>query len=172
MLRRAFAFTMPDLKEAEMELPTLNGILEKPGTAPLAACQGGRMTAGAVVSFGPGGHNILELLWVDPDRIDGGIGCLLWNMIECSCPLAKSWETIIAACLPRNVYFYVNKCGFHIVKVEFEDGDQSQCMYHLRKEMEKCKITVPKRISRQTLLFEMNRTFLYDILPIEQASRE
>lgn len=135
MLRRAFAFTMPDLEWAEMELPTLKGVLEKPGTAPLAAYRGGQMIAGAVVSFGTGGHNILELLWVDPDRIDSGIGSFLWNMIERSYPLAKSWETMIAACLPRNVYFYVNKCGFHVIKVEFEDGDRSRCMYHLRKEM-------------------------------------
>lgn len=135
MLRRAFAFTMLELEDSEMELPTLHGILEKPGTAPLAAYCGGRMAGGAVVSFGADGHNALELLWVDPDHIDCGIGYLLWNMIERSYPMAKSWQTMIAACLPRNVYFYVNKCGFHIVKVEFENGDRSQCLYVLRKEI-------------------------------------
>lgn len=135
MLRRAFAFTMPDLEETEMELPTLHGVLERPGTAPIAAYRGGRMVGGAVVSFGAEGHNTLELLWVDPDHIDCGIGHMLWNMIERSYPLAKSWETVIAACLPRNVYFYVNKCGFHIIKVEFENGNRDECMYVLRKEM-------------------------------------
>ncbi len=136
MLQRSFTSAMSDCVETRPESPTLDGVLEKPGVAPLAAYQSGQMVGGAVVSFGTDGHHILELLWIDSEHIDRGIGHLLWDMIERSYPLAKSWKTMTAACLPRSIYFYVNKCGFHIVKVESVSGTHGQRMYILQKKID------------------------------------
>ena len=44
-----------------------------------------------------------------------GIGKAIWNEVEKLHPQTKVWEASTPYFEERNIHFYVNKCGFHIV---------------------------------------------------------
>ena len=61
-------------------------------------------------------HNELELLFVNPDVHSKGIGSAAWQEVEKLYPETKVWTTCTPYFEKRNIHFYVNKCGFHIVE--------------------------------------------------------
>ena len=61
-------------------------------------------------------HNVLELLFVHPRAHSKGIGYSAWQEVERLYPETKVWETCTPYFETRNIHFYVNKCGFHIVE--------------------------------------------------------
>ena len=61
-------------------------------------------------------HNHLELLYVKHGMQSKGIGYQIWSAIEKLHPDTKIWETCTPYFDKRNIHFYVNKCGFHIIK--------------------------------------------------------
>lgn len=56
----------------------------------------------------------------------------LWNMIEQLYPDTKIWNTETPVFSSRNHNFYVNKCGFHIIKIE-NPKDKLESKYILQK---------------------------------------
>ena len=58
----------------------------------------------------------LELLFVKPDVHSKGIGYAAWCLIEKMYPEIIVWETCTPYFEKRNIHFYVNRCGFHIVE--------------------------------------------------------
>ena len=58
----------------------------------------------------------LELLFVNPDVHSKGIGQAAWKAVERMHPEIMIWETITPYFEKRNIHFYVNRCGFHIVE--------------------------------------------------------
>ena len=61
-------------------------------------------------------HNELELLFVTPESHSKGIGTAAWQEVERLYPDTRVWETCTPYFETRNIHFYVNKCGFHIVE--------------------------------------------------------
>lgn len=61
-------------------------------------------------------HGELELLFVSPDVHSKGIGYATWCEIEAMHPEVTVWETVTPYFEKRNIHFYVNRCGFHIVE--------------------------------------------------------
>ena len=61
-------------------------------------------------------HNELELLFVNPEVHSKGIGYAAWQEVERLYPDTIVWETCTPYFETRNIHFYVNKCGFHIVE--------------------------------------------------------
>ena len=61
-------------------------------------------------------HGELELLFVSPKVHSKGIGYAAWCEVERMHPEVKVWETITPYFEKRNIHFYVNRCGFHIVE--------------------------------------------------------
>lgn len=61
-------------------------------------------------------HNSLDLFFISPDQHSHGIGKKAWQLIEKAHPETKVWETVTPYFEKRNIHFYVNKCGFHIVE--------------------------------------------------------
>ena len=61
-------------------------------------------------------HNELELLFVNLEVHSRGIGYAAWQEVERLYPNTKVWETCTPYFEMRNIHFYVNKCGFHIVE--------------------------------------------------------
>ncbi len=61
-------------------------------------------------------HNHLELLFIAPDAHSKGIGQAAWKAVERLYPQTRVWETCTLYFETRNIHFYVNKCGFHIVE--------------------------------------------------------
>ena len=58
----------------------------------------------------------LELLFVCPEVHNKGIGQAAWKAIEAMHSEIKVWECITPYFEKRNIHFYVNRCGFHIVE--------------------------------------------------------
>ena len=58
----------------------------------------------------------LELLYVLPESHSKGIGQAAWKAVEAMYPDIRVWETITPYFEKRNIHFYVNRCGFHIVE--------------------------------------------------------
>ena len=61
-------------------------------------------------------HNHLDLLFVDPAAHSKGVGTAAWKEVERLYPETEVWETCTPYFETRNIHFYVNKCGFHIVE--------------------------------------------------------
>jgi len=61
-------------------------------------------------------HNHLDFLFVKVGVQSKGVGQSIWNVIEKLHPEAKVWETCTPYFEKRNIHFYVNCCGFHIVE--------------------------------------------------------
>ena len=57
-----------------------------------------------------------NLLFVSPKVHSKGIGYAAWCEIERLYPQVKVCETVTPYFEKRNIHFYVNRCGFHIVE--------------------------------------------------------
>ena len=75
----------------------------------------GEIVGGAVIIV-DGSRGELELLFVNSDVHSKGIGYAAWCLIEELHPEVTVWETITPYYDKRNIHFYVNRCGFHIVE--------------------------------------------------------
>jgi GNAT superfamily N-acetyltransferase len=75
----------------------------------------GEKVGGAVIKV-DNNHGELELLFVSPKAHSKGIGYAAWCEIEKLHPEVDVWETITPYFEKRNIHFYVNRCGFHIVE--------------------------------------------------------
>lgn len=87
---------------------------------------------GGVVLRVDGDRGDLELLFVSPKAHSQGIGYAAWCAVERMHPEVKVWETVTPYFEKRNIYFYVNKCGFHIVEFLRED----EGMFRFEKVMQ------------------------------------
>ncbi len=94
--------------------------LAAPGAAAFkAVCTAtGEMLGGAVIvqpqEEGDAYH--LDFLYVKQGAQGKGVGQALWQGIEARYPQATRWETHTPYFEKRNIHFYVNRCGFHIVE--------------------------------------------------------
>lgn len=77
--------------------------------------QNDRKVGGLVISV-DGTKGELELLFVAPNCHSQGIGYAAWCAVEKMYPQVTMWETVTPYFETRNIHFYVNRCGFHIVE--------------------------------------------------------
>ena len=59
---------------------------------------------------------VLEIFFVIPDSESKGVGQATWKEVERLHPEIKVWGTVTPYFEKRNIHFYVNKLGFHIVE--------------------------------------------------------
>lgn len=71
---------------------------------------------GGVIISVDGERGDLEILFVSPKVHSNGIGYAAWCEVEKLHPEVKVWETVTPYFEKRNIHFYVNRCGFHIVE--------------------------------------------------------
>ena len=91
--------------------------LEAPDSKAFNIVYDGKVAGGVVVHINPEtNHNSLDLLFIDPQQHGNGIGGKVWKRIEEMYPDTVVWETYTPYFETRNIHFYVNKCGFHIVE--------------------------------------------------------
>ena len=107
----------------------------------------GEMVGGAVVVIdNETQHNHLDLLYVKYGIQTKGVGFAIWSAVEKLHPETKVWETCTPYFEKRNIHFYVNKCGFHIVEFLNEHnpdpndteefiGDGGDGMFVFQKQM-------------------------------------
>ena len=64
------------------------------------------------------GEGFLGNIFIDPEFENKGVGTKVWRFVEKKYTDIKLWRTETPGFSRRNHNFYVNKCGFHIIKIE------------------------------------------------------
>lgn len=83
----------------------------------------GKLIGGAVLDGTNGEKNRLERLFIAPSVQNQGLGFEAWKIIERDYSRKQGWTLRTPTCLMNNICFYVNKCGFRIVRVEDVGAD-------------------------------------------------
>ncbi|MBQ7542443.1 MAG: GNAT family N-acetyltransferase [Clostridia bacterium] len=105
--------------------------------------QDGENVGGVVIRV-KGNHGDLDLLFVSPSAHSKGIGYAAWCAVEQMHPEVTVWETVTPYFEKRNIHFYVNRCGFHIVEFfnsrhpdphEQDSSDDFDGMFRFVKEI-------------------------------------
>ncbi len=89
--------------------------LNTPGALAYKAVQDGRMVGGAIIVLDAHHRGHLDFLYVKHSVQSRGIGKFIWCEIERLHPDVTVWETCTPYFEKRNIHFYINVCGFHIV---------------------------------------------------------
>lgn len=87
------------------------------GAIAYKAVENGKIVGGAIIVIDEKTqHNHLDFLYVKRGVQGKGVGKAIWFAIEKKHQLTKVWETCTPYFEKRNMHFYVNVCGFHIVE--------------------------------------------------------
>jgi hypothetical protein len=90
---------------------------------------------GAIIVWINNNHeNFLGNMFIDPDLQDKGLGTTVWKFIESEYPETVIWRTETPGFSKRNHNFYVNKCGFKIIRID-NPGNKYEESYFMEKEM-------------------------------------
>ncbi len=99
----------------------------------------------------------LELLFVSPSVHSKGIGYAAWCAVEEMYPEVTVWRTVTPYFEKRNIHFYVNRCGFHIVEYFnehhcFPDDDEERMydMFAFEKILPATPASIQEQIRRIT----------------------
>lgn len=119
-IQEAFAIAVKEKFGFDEPIPSTQEVLssfQKTGSATYNIMADGKCVGGAMLIIDENTqHNSLELFFISPERHSHGLGLAAWQAIEAKYPDTVVWETITPYFEQRNIHFYVNKCGFHIVE--------------------------------------------------------
>lgn len=93
-----------------------------------------QLIGGVILWINEDNNNFLGNIFIDPIYENQGLGTKVWNMIEKLYPNTKTWNTETPIFSSRNHNFYVNKCGFHIVKID-DPKNRLEGQYKMQKVM-------------------------------------
>lgn len=111
-VKEKFGTTDPIPSEKEVQ-----SSFQSEGTATYHIVLNGKRVGGAVLMIDEKTqHNTLGLFFISPEHHGHGLGFAAWKAIEAKYPDTTVWETITPYFEERNIHFYINKCGFHIVE--------------------------------------------------------
>lgn len=118
--------------------------------------QDGKIVGGVVIKTAYD-YGELDLLFVSPAAHSKGIGYATWCAIEAMHPEITVWETFTPYFEKRNIHFYVNRCGFHIVEFYNEHhrdpndkDDELFEMFRFEKILPKTPESIQEQIRRIT----------------------
>lgn len=99
----------------------LDEVLNAPDAVVLHILRNGQNVGGAVVTIDrESQRNSLDFLFIKVGIHNHGLGTAAWSAIEARYPETRTWETATPYFEKRNIHFYVNICGFHIVEYYHE----------------------------------------------------
>lgn len=99
----------------------LDGAMTAPNAHVLHILRDDQRVGGAVVTIDHDTQaNSLDLLFIAVGKHGQGLGKAAWSEIEAMFPDTRTWETATPYFEKRNIHFYVNVCGFHIVEYYHE----------------------------------------------------
>ena len=87
---------------------------------------------GGIILNIDGNKGDLEIFFVIPSYESKGIGQAAWKEVEKLHPEVKVWETVTPYFEKRNIHFYVNRLGFHIVEF-YNEFDKDK---HMPEELD------------------------------------
>lgn len=79
-------------------------------------------------------QNFLGNVFIDPAAENKGMGKIVWDFVENEYPDTEVWKTDTPIFSRRNHHFYINKCGFHVVRIE-NPKDMEEGSFILEKRM-------------------------------------
>ncbi|MBP7175531.1 MAG: GNAT family N-acetyltransferase [Thermoclostridium sp.] len=94
----------------------------------------GKPVGAVIVWINKDNINYLGNIFIDPDLQDKGFGKKVWGYIENKYPDTIIWRTETPGFSKRNHHFYVNKCGFKIVRI-VNPKDKYEESYQMEKVM-------------------------------------
>ena len=112
--------------------------------------QDSKLVGGVIISV-DGERGDLEILFVSPIVHSKGIGYAAWCEVEKLHPEVKVWETVTPYFEKRNIHFYVNRCGFHIVEFynsHHPDPNDPDMSEHLDEEFHDGMFRFEKRMDK------------------------
>lgn len=119
-LQGAFALAVEEKFGASDPIPASEEVEESfhaPNTETYHLLLHGQRVGGVVLTIHPDRRRgSLDLFFIHPARHSRGLGLAAWQAIEARYPDVILWETVTPYFEERNIHFYVNKCGFHIVE--------------------------------------------------------
>ena len=96
---------------------TIENSIDAPNSETYRIIADGQKAGGIVINIDrQSGIGHLDLLFTLPEVHSKGIGYAAWTIIEGIHPEIRVWETVTPYFETRNIHFYVNRCGFHIVE--------------------------------------------------------
>ncbi len=106
-----------DLDEEVLPEADIDRSLNTEGAIAYKAVVDGEMVGGTIVVIDKNTqHNHLDFLYVKYGTQSKGVGKSIWTEVERLHPDTKVWETHTPYYEKRNIHFYVNNLGFHIVE--------------------------------------------------------
>ncbi|KIR03845.1 hypothetical protein P261_02660 [Lachnospiraceae bacterium TWA4] len=109
-----------DMEKDEEILPEshIDASLQAKGSAAYVAVdEENHIVGGAIVVIDDyTQHNHLDFLYVKHGVQSKGVGRFIWSELEKLYPDTKVWHTCTPYFEVRNIHFYINICGFHIVE--------------------------------------------------------
>ncbi|MBP1756811.1 MAG: GCN5-related N-acetyltransferase [Firmicutes bacterium] len=107
--------------------------LDKKATAYQISMEG-KLIGGLILWINPKTKiNYLGCIFVDTNLQNKGIGRTIWEFVEKEYPDTKIWRTETPGFSRRNHNFYVNKLGFHVMKIE-KPMDAEESSFLLEKD--------------------------------------
>lgn len=93
---------------------TIHNSIHREGSVAYRVLDDEKPVGGIIVNI-EGDKGDLELFFVNPSCHSKGMGQAAWKEIERIHSNVIVWETVTPCFEKRNIHFYVNKLGFHIV---------------------------------------------------------
>ena len=79
----------------------------------------GKVIAGLILWINPKTNvNFLGTIFIDPVFENQGLGKKIWDFVETEYPDTVKWCTETPIFSRRNHNFYVNKLGFHVIRID------------------------------------------------------
>lgn len=93
---------------------TIHESIHRKGSIAYRILDDGKPVGGIIVNI-DNDRGDLEIFFVNPKCHSKGVGQSAWKEIERIHSNVKVWETVTPCFEKRNIHFYVNKLGFHII---------------------------------------------------------
>ncbi len=115
---------LPGYSDDDHDRPTYEAMLADPTCTILKIMTGIEVAGGAYVNDLGNGIREIEVFFISTAYIGQGIGAYALKLVEDYFPDTKIWRLITPTQVMKNIVFYVNKCGYHIVKIVGYDREK------------------------------------------------
>lgn len=132
ILAAAGCTEMPAIDHEEHKLSE-EDFFNKDG-APYKIIKDGAVIGGIFILFKPESKKGEVVLWgLQPFYQGQGVGQRIWKELEVIYADIETWELITPVAALKNIKFYVNKCGFHVVELIKDEQGQQWDMFRFEK---------------------------------------
>ena len=129
----------PGAEYDDREEHDLNTIIDDPMFTVLAIYDGDTFVGGAIVEEKGDFEKNISIFFLIIEYQSKGIGKTALDMVEAYFPDARVFRLITPSQVVRNTVFYVNKCGYRIVKVVDFNKETNTADYVFEKKRSKIK---------------------------------